>query len=152
MKTISTIFLCFVILFTSCFGANAYDGSSSTSSQVTQITTNNDSGITIIDELVVQDFARSSTRTATRTKTYLDGDTTIAVIALTATFSYSGSSVSVLSKEISRCDTYKGWSFAQNSLSSSGGTATLTGRLTRILSRQVSVNISITCDKNGNIS
>lgn len=152
MKRAMTIILCLLLTAASCFGASAYDASPTSETQITQTVTETDSNITIIEELIVQENARSSTRSATRRQTFMKGDDTIAVIALSATFSYDGSSVSVVSKSVSQCDTYNGWSFSRNSLTSVGGTATLTGQLTKLLNRPVNVNISITCDKNGNVS
>lgn len=153
MKRAMTIILCF-LMTTACFSAGAYDASPAHESvstyTITETETND--GITIIDELTVDSNARSSSKKGTLTRTFKKNNNTIAVITLTATFSYNGSTVSVVSKSISQCDTYNGWSFTQNSLSSSGGTATLTGRLTKFLSSPVNVNMSITCDKNGNIT
>ena len=76
----------------------------------------------------------------------------IAEIWIDATFRYDGNTVSVVSKSISKCETYDGWSFKQSSFTSSGGTVTLTGKLTKLLVLNANVNISLTCDKNGNIS
>ncbi len=91
-------------------------------------------------------------RSVTREKKYYDNGTLIGEIALTVTFCYDGSMVSVVSKSISKCETYDGWSFKQSSFSSSGGTVTLTGNLNKLLVLSTNVNISLTCDKNGNYS
>lgn len=91
-------------------------------------------------------------RCVTREKKYYDDGALVAEIALTATFRYDGNTVSVVSKSISKCETYDGWSFKQSSFTSSGGTVTLTGKLSKLLVLNASVKISFTCDENGNIS
>lgn len=109
-------------------------------------------GVTVTEELTVYSNARSNQKTAYKTGTYEKSGTTIAEITLKAVFSYNGSSVSVLSKSVSQCNTYNGWSFSQTSLTSSGGTVTLTGKLTKLLNSSVSVNLTLSCDKDGNIT
>ena len=152
LKSFATLTLCLLLALTACFSAGAYDTATEAETTTTQITTEDGSVITVIDELIVQDLSRSSSKTVTRKRTFVKGDTTIGVIALTAEFSYTGSSVSVVSKRVSQSTTYNGWKFTQNSLTSSGGTASLSGKLTKFLNAQVPVEISITCDTNGNIT
>lgn len=155
MKRALAIILC-LLLTTACFSAGAYDASPDYESQSTYTTTTTETetndGVIIIDELTVESNTRSSSKRGTLTRTFVKNNNTIAVITLTATFSYNGSTVSVVSKSVTQSDTYNGWSFKQDSLASSGGTVTLTGRLTKILTSPVIVNMSITCDKNGNIT
>lgn len=100
---------------------------------------------------VLPTIARTAERTGTKTRTFTYKRETIAEISLTATFRYNGSTVSVVSKSVSNYTTYDGWSYQQNSLTSSGGTVTLTGKLKKGL-LNTSVNFSITCDASGNIS
>ena len=109
-------------------------------------------GWTVTEELIINDQARTASRSATKKQTFSDNGTTIAEIAITGVFRYDGATVSVSSKLVSQKDTYDGWSFTQNSFTSSGGTITLAGKLTKPLRVSVSVNIKLTCDKNGNIS
>ena len=112
-----------------------------------------DGGITIITTVTVPAIqARASTKTATARQEYTRSGATIAVIAVTGTFRYDGTTVSVVSKTVSQTDTYDGWSYSQSSFTSSGGTITLTGKLTKFLSWSVPVEITLSCDKNGNIS
>lgn len=111
-----------------------------------------DSDLSYYDTVTVTSaFARTSERTGTKTRTFTYKGDTIAEISLMATFRYNGSSVSVVSKSVSNCTTYDGWSYQQSSLSSSGGTATLTGKLKKGL-LSVNVDFSIGCDASGNIS
>jgi hypothetical protein len=114
--------------------------------------TYDEDGITIVEELTVYQLARSTQRTVRKTRTYKKNDTTIAIIAVTAVFSYNGSTVSVSSKKVSQSDTYEGWKYSQTSFTSSGGTVTLSGKLTKLLNSTVPVSVTITCDANGNIT
>lgn len=109
-------------------------------------------GWTVTEELIINDQARTASRAATKKQSFSKNGEAIADIAITGVFRYDGSTVSVSSKVVSQKDTYNGWSFTQNSFTSSGGTITLTGKLTKPLRVPGSVNIKLTCDKNGNIS
>ena len=109
-------------------------------------------GWTVTEELIINDQARTASRAATKKQSFSKNGEAIADIAITGVFRYDGSTVSVSSKVVSQKDTYNGWSFTQNSFTSSGGTITLTGKLTKPLRVSGSVNIKLTCDKNGNIS
>lgn len=159
MKTKSFIAVatCLLLLIASCFSAGALEPNGATSLEqpdvITQVIEDPESGITIVKEITIEDsLTRSSSRTVTTKQTYTRNGNTIAVIAVTATFSYNGSTVSVTSKSVSQRTTYNGWKFTQNSLTSSGGTVSLSGKLTKLLNPTVPVNLSITCDKNGNIT
>lgn len=65
---------------------------------------------------------------------------------------HDGSSVSVVSKELTKCETYDGWSFSSSSLTSSGGTITFSGTLKKGLWSSKSITLPLSCDKDGNIS
>lgn len=111
-----------------------------------------ESGFSFYDTVaVLPTFGRMAERTGTKTRTFTYNGETIAEISLMATFRYNGSTVSVVSKSVSNYTTYDGWSYQQNSLTSSGGTATLIGKLKKG-PLSTSVNFSITCDASGNIS
>ena len=97
-------------------------------------------------------LSSSTVATVTKTKKYTTSGKVIAKIAVTAEFSYNGSSVKVLSKKVSKKEVYSGWSFTQSSFTSSGGTVTLKGSLKKTGVSAVPVSLKITCDKNGNIS
>ena len=112
-----------------------------------------DNDIRIVEEIFIDTTSRSSERTATRTESFYRSDSLIAVIAYKATFRYDGSSVSVVSKSVTQTDTYSGWSYTQESFTSSGGTVTLTGKLKYLLIFSTTTfTMSMTCDANGNIS
>lgn len=109
-------------------------------------------GLTVVDEVIEHTQTRASAKNYTRRKSFYDGDTLIATIAFTATFHYDGSTVSVASKSVTQTDTYEGWSYKQDSFTSSGGTVTLSGKLTKWLIFNSSFSMGLVCDVNGNIS
>lgn len=108
-------------------------------------------GLYAVETVVDHTLIRSNVKTVSKTWNIKDGGDIIATIELTGTFAYDGNSVSVRSKEVSQCDTYNNWSFSQTSFTSSGGTITLNGKLSRLL-KSTSISMSLSCDKNGNVS
>ena len=108
--------------------------------------------VAVLDEIIVISSPRATDKTATRRKTISKGDTVIGIIAFQATFRYDGSNVSVISKSVTQTDTYDGYSYSQTSFTSSGGTVTLEGKLSKLLVYNHSFTMSLTCDKNGNLS
>lgn len=147
MKRIGTIFLCLVILF--CMTA-PYAAAETPDAQ-TRILDLGD-GFTVEEATTIFASARSSTTTAQRSFDVKSGDTVIAEITIKGTFRYDGSSVSVVSKELTKCETYDGWSFSSSSLTSSGGTITFSGTLKKGLWSSKSITLPLSCDKDGNIS
>lgn len=111
-----------------------------------------ENGLTVHDEIVIYTQSRASDITADRKKTIYDGDTVVAIIVLRATFLYDGSTVSVVSKSVSQSDTYDGWEYVQNSLTSSGGTVTLNAKITKWFIFNTPFTMTLSCDKDGNIS
>lgn len=110
-------------------------------------------GLTIIETVEVVSQARASTTEKTVRKNFeiTDGSDVIADITIRGTFEYNGSDVKVVLKEIVQCNTYHGWKFSQTGFSSSGGTITLSGKLSKVLSSK-NISLSLSCDKNGNVS
>lgn len=149
LKRFIAVFCCLALFTCLCVPAQAA-GITSDLATVTEIDLGD--GFTATDVLTVDTATRASTRYATRLRTFYFHDEVIAEIKIKAQFRYDGSSVSVLSKEVSQCDTYDGWKFTQTSFTSSGGTITLNGKLTKLLFYKALVEISLSCDKNGNIS
>lgn len=89
-------------------------------------------------------------KTVEKTGNVYYSGTHVGSITLTATFVYGGSSVAVTSKSIS-VSTDNGWSYKNSKTSSSGGTATASCTFYKG-SQSTSASVSITCDKNGNVS
>lgn len=96
-------------------------------------------------------LARSGSRRADKTATVKDGDAIIAQVTLSANFGFDGTTSWVISASGSHT-TYSGWSYGNESITSSGGTATLTATLSHLLHRNIAVNISLTCSPTGQIS
>lgn len=148
MKKVFCLFFCLSLILLSGLPVNAQD--------IGQIIQTKEyvleDGCTIIEEIIVYPNARSADYSATKRTTLKDGDTTIAVVAFNATFHYDGSTVSVVSKSVTQKDTYDGWSYSQTSFTSSGGTVTLKFKLTKWLILSNSYTMTLTCDKNGNLS
>jgi hypothetical protein len=113
-------------------------------------------GITVETTTTVSSsLLRRSTKSATRNSTYKDNGTAIATVTLNAEFGYNGSTAWVVSASASHW-VASGWSYENESLSTSGGTARVTASLRKwmgfISIATVPVNDAITCSKNGAIS
>lgn len=142
-----SIHIVLVLAFVMAIPAHAAD----TNTAPTAISGNN---LRIVDRVTIESpNTRSNDTTATRTKTFYNGDTLIAEISFKTTFRYDGSSVSGVSKSVTQTDTYGGWSYKEESFTSSSGTVTLTGKLKYLLIfNPTTFTMSMTCDANGNIS
>ena len=148
MKKLLSLVLCLVLMTSIFCPAYATEQTNVIYSELIYL----EDGISVLDELFVTSTPRSTDKTATRRQTYKKGDTVIGIIAFRATFRYDGSSVSVISKSVTQTDTYDGYSYSQTSFTSSGGTVTLEGKLSKLLVINLSFSMSLTCDKNGNLS
>ena len=112
-----------------------------------------DDGITVTQTIREEVALRAaSTKTVTNQKEYKRGNDVIAVIAVTGTFRYDGSTSSVVSKRVSRSDTYSGWSFTQRTFSSSGSTIVLSGSVSKLSYPTLGVDLKLSCNKNGEVS
>lgn len=120
--------------------------------QLMYMETQLDSGIVMIDEVLVWDAGRSMDKTATRTRTFKDGDTVIAVISVLGCFHYDGETVSVVSKSVTQTDVYENWKYTQKGFTSSNGTITLNAELTKYIIFNMSFTMTLSCDKDGNIT
>ena len=109
------------------------------------------------DIVVTTEFSVSNSskianqKTASVSKTYKKGSETIAKIGISGTFEYDGNTVKVKSKSVTPKTVYSGWSFSQDSFTSIGGEISLSGELRKLFTTNMSVDISLTCDKNGNV-
>lgn len=148
MKKIIALVTCILMLAAITLPASAAGSSEVVYSNVTTL----EDGTVITDEIIVGPQTRSNGITATRKQTISRDGTVIGDIAFQATFIYNGSTVSVSSKSVTRTDTYEGWSYKQSSFTSSGGTVTLEGKLTKLVVLSTKFSMSLTCDKNGNLS
>lgn len=152
MKKLTVIILCITLISASLIPVSAAEVSRSGSEVVSQTVDVLDGGITVVDTITLPNSnQRSNTRSATLYREVYRDDVLIAQIDVTGTFQYNGTSVSVVSKHISKCETYNGWSFKQSSFISSAGSIVLTGKLTKPLYSSAEVRISLSCDPYGNI-
>lgn len=142
--------LCFLAVLLLSTGLTAY--AAEQPQVLSQTTTVLENGITFTDTITVYSQTRSKDTKGNKTRTFKDGDTVIAIITIEGTFRYDGSTVSVLSKAVTQADTYDGWNYKEKSFTSSGGTITLEGKLTKWLVFNNSFTMTLSCDKNGNLS
>ena len=148
MKRIITIIMCLSFLFVSMPSASAAENREVVFEEEHTL----ENGLRVVDTVTVSSNNRSSTVTANRERDFYDGDTLVAYICFEATFRYDGSTVSVASKTVTNTDTYDGWEYVQNSFTSSGGTVTLNAKLTKWFILNTSFTMTLSCDKDGNIS
>ncbi|MCI8914307.1 MAG: hypothetical protein HFF38_09335 [Lawsonibacter sp.] len=94
---------------------------------------------------------RSNTRFVDVSDTYKYNGKVIGEVTLSVTFGYDGNKAWVSSASGSHT-TYDGWSYGSEDIKKSGGTASLTAKLSHLLYRDLSVNISITCSPTGQVS
>ncbi len=151
-KLISSVVCCSMLLGASVPCAFAFEDPSAYVQTVSTHQLSN--GISVKERIIehTNPATRANSKTATREQEYYKGDTLIGKIAITGTFAYDGKTSRVISKSVSSKETYNGWSYTQNSFTSSGGTIELTGKLSKIPHHAISVNFDLSCDKNGNIS
>lgn len=148
MKKLAILCFAFLLLFTSITPVFAAEQESI----ILHVETALEDGIVIIDEVIENPQTRSTSKGYTRRKTITQNGETIAIISIFGIFHYDGTTVSVASKEVIQSDTYDGWSYKQNSLTSSGGTITLDAKLTKALTLNIPISMTLSCDKDGNIS
>lgn len=99
----------------------------------------------------------SGTKTGSRTQTYVTSDGTTAWQAvLTATFSYNGATSSCTSSNCSVNVYSSSWYLVSKSATKSGNTATATFtmgyRVLGVTASKPTYQLSLSCDKNGNLT
>lgn len=149
MKRVLSLILCMVsllVLAVPAFAAEQTEGNVVYRDEFTL-----EDGFTVVREIVDVSFARSAEKTFAQNWKIKNGSTVVANIEITATYHCDGRSVYVVSKTVSRADTYYGWSYTQNYLIAGGGTVTLSATLTKG-GKTMPVTLNMTCDKDGNIS
>lgn len=101
--------------------------------------------------LVVYAMARSNSKTAHKSHTVKYDGRVVAEVTLSATFGYDGKTAWVSSASASHT-TYDGWSYSNEKITKSGGTASLSAILSHLLHGSQSISISLTCSPTGQIS
>lgn len=152
MKRILAFVVCLVLLFMAAIPASAAEASVGKGTLIYRTEQTLENGLTFVDELYEIASTRATDKTSYKTRNVYYGDTLVGTITIQATFRYDGSAVSVVSKSVTQSTTYDGWSYKQNSFTSSGGTVILDAKLTKLLILTISVDMTLTCDKNGNVS
>lgn len=104
-----------------------------------------------ITTVIYKSSSRSNSGKADRTATVKHNGKVIANVTLSVTFGYDGKTSWVISADGSHT-TYDGWSYGNETITKSGGTASLSGKLTHLIYGNHSVNISMTCSPTGQIS
>ncbi len=94
--------------------------------------------------------SRASYFTAEKAQTIRDGGKDVAKVTLTAKFGYDGTAAWVENASGSHT-TYDGWSYENESVTCSGGTANLSADLTKIGERLLYVSVTLTCSPTGEI-
>ena len=148
MKKLFTLVLVLILAISMLPGVSAAEQGTVVSRQKVEL----ENGVVIVDPLVEYDNARVMGKVAKRTKDVYFNEVLIARVTMVASFNYDGTTVSVTSASVTEKETYQGWGYAQDSLTTIGGTATLNARLTKLFYSSLPLTISITCDVNGNLS
>lgn len=100
--------------------------------------------------IVYPALSRAQTARADKVQTVKYGGEVIAEVTLSATFGYDGNEAWVEEAE-SNYETYDGWSYGSEQIRQSGGTVTLSARLSHPTEGTGSVNLSMTCSPDGTI-
>lgn len=93
----------------------------------------------------------SSSVKVEKTQTVKYNDEVIAIVTLTTTFSYNGTTARVTSTSSSH-ETYDGWTYKNEEITTSGGTAQLTAQLSKLFLRTLEITITATCSPTGDIT
>lgn len=101
--------------------------------------------------IVYDSLLRYTAKSAKREQTFTHDGSVVATVTLYATFGFDGKTVWV-DEASSSHSTSGGWSYKNEDLSTSGGTATLTAELSKFLYPDVPVELTLTCTKDGKIS
>ncbi len=150
MKRFISVCLCLALFFVLLLPVQAAEESRST--VISQKEYILDNGLTVIEEITERTYARSSTKYGEKRTVIKDGDATIAIVIISGQFGYDKTSAWVISKNQVQVDTNDGWSYQQQSYTSSGATITLTFKLIKLLIANGPYSLSLTCDKDGNLS
>ncbi|MCM1150120.1 MAG: hypothetical protein NC319_08595 [Butyricicoccus sp.] len=112
-------------------------------------------GITVESTVIIHEsisaFSTTETKKATKTDTYKQNGTQIATVSITASFGYDGSSSWVNSASVSKSIS-SDWTYSNEKMTTSGGTATVTAILSKIGVASLDVYTYISCSPDGEIS
>lgn len=151
-KRIITIFL--VVIMTAALLAPAANADYVTSENTVTVT-DLGNGITVESTIFIEESispaSLMSTKKATKQDVYKNNGTEIATVSITASFGYDGSSSWVNSASVSK-RVASGWTYSNENITTSGGTATVTALLKKIGVVTVNIDTYISCSPDGDIS
>lgn len=111
-----------------------------------------------LEEVLLESFTRASgIKTASKSKNYRNSDGILAwSITVTGTFTYDGTSAKCTAADCNVSITDSAWYTVSKSTSKNGATASASVVMGEMVSgvtiEQISTNITITCNANGNVS
>lgn len=114
-------------------------------------------GSYMTEEIDVQDARASGSKTGTKTRNYYDAnDDLVWKVVLTGKFTYTGSSATCTSSSISTTVYDSVWYTVSKTSSKTGnkakGTAVMGEKALGVTVGKVQVDLTLTCDANGNLS
>lgn len=101
--------------------------------------------------IIYNTLFRSNSVSVNRAQTVKHSGKVIAEVTLSATFGYDGKTAWVSNASGSHV-TYNNWSYGSERITKSGGTASLSAKLTHSQYADIPINISLTCSPTGQIS
>lgn len=106
----------------------------------------------IVSTIIIHNpTSRSGSKSVDKTQTIKSSGKTIAEVTLLASFGYDGKSAWVSSASGSHT-TYDGWSYSNEKITYTGGTASLNAALIHQQYRDLAVTLTLTCSPTGQIS
>lgn len=146
MKKLVSFALCVMMLCAAALPA----GAAPSDDQNISVTVSEDGRLEIITVLELSNSVLRTSRTAHKTSyVNYDGER-VAEVTLSATFGYDGNEAWVEESE-SDYETYDGWRYGSERIRESGGTVSLSAKLSHATEGTVPVNISMTCSPDGTI-
>lgn len=114
-------------------------------------------GSYMTETLSVQTARASGSKTGTKTRSYYNADDTLAwQVVLTGKFTYTGSTATCTSSSVSTNIYESGWYTVSKSATKSGnsanGTAVIGEKVLGVTLGKVQVDLTLSCDANGNLS
>lgn len=146
MKKLVSFALCVMMLCAAALPAEA----AQSDDQNISVTVSEDGRLEIITVLELSNSVLRTSRTAHKTSyVNYDGER-VAEVTLSATFGYDGDEAWVVEAEGDSV-TYDGWRYGSERIRESGGTVSLSAKLSHATEGTVPVNISMTCSPDGTI-
>lgn len=147
------ITMALIVLMTATFFAPAANADCAPAKNAVTVT-DLGNGITVESTTFIEEafspLSLMATKKATKQDVYKCNGSQIAIISITANFGYDGSSSWVNSASVSK-DISSGWTYSNEDITTSGGTATVTATLKKF-PYNVAVDTYISCSPDGEIS